>query len=190
MYQITKRDQLMLDFLKEVKIAKTFTLSDMFYPSLRVAQRRLKTLYDNKVIKRYREYVGQEYIYYIDRKPNQTKHSLLLTDFIRELNKINNIEIIKVKKELTLSNVRADGFVAFKYNENTYIACIEIEISNNKFNTKKYEELYLSQDYKKYLPTFPIILGITNKKIESSKYFDVLKIKTDFSNMNDLLSKL
>ena len=89
MIRITQRDEAIIEFLNEVKVADTQTLCNIFFNGkLRASQLRLKALVDYKYIKVYRENVISQNIYYVKRKPTQIKHSLILSKFIGELYKL------------------------------------------------------------------------------------------------------
>ena len=77
---ITKRDLKVLNFIDEFKVATTSTIQELYYPSLRVAQIRLKKLCENNDLKRERYHFTQEYIYYFN-KTKQQRHDLILTNF-------------------------------------------------------------------------------------------------------------
>lgn len=181
---ITDRDKAVLDFLNKFKIATTSTIAELFYPSLRYAQDRLLKLYKAKFIKRSRNNFTQEYYYYIKQKPKQLRHHLLLTDFYREMHKIADIEIFE--KEVYMEGVHPDGVIAYKYKNKGYIACIEIYISHNPLNLKKYEKFYYSNKYKKYFPVFPLIFVITDRKIPQTK-LKVIQINENMSNLKEVL---
>ena len=84
MIRLTPRDEAIIEFLNEVKVADTQTLCNIFFNGkLRASQLRLKALVDYKYIKAYRENVISQNIYYVKRKPSQIKHSLILSRFIR-----------------------------------------------------------------------------------------------------------
>ncbi len=180
---ITSRDKKVVEFIERFKIANTSTIHELFYPSLRVTQNRLKVLVDHGEVKRSRSHINMEYLYYI-KKPRQLKHSLLLTDFYRELNKIVNV--VDFKNELAIEHLRCDGFVAYKVNERGYIAFIEVEISNKGLDIGKYKKLLDTGLYKAYFPTFPKLIAITNKSILDIKEFEIIQIKEDLSNIGYL----
>ena len=48
---LTDRDNKIIEFIKDFKAATTSTIADMFFPSLRTAQRRLKHLSQHGYIK-------------------------------------------------------------------------------------------------------------------------------------------
>jgi len=183
---ITPRDKKAIEFIEKFKIASTSTLQTLFYVSERVAQRRLTLLTEHKELKRTREHISKEYLYYI-KKPKQLKHMLLLTDFYREVVKAG-IEVIAFENEVTIfEGLRPDGFITYSYNGNTFIAFIEVHISNNKLDLDKYKRLLKTGAYKKVLPIFPKLIVITNKNIPESKDFKILQISEEMGNINNLI---
>lgn len=180
---VTYRDKKALDFLEKFKAARTNTIQELFYPSLRVAQHRLKLLYENKLLRRERDYFTSQYIYYI-KKPKQLRHDLLLTDFYCEMNKIVDIELFE--KEVTIDDIRPDGLIAYRHKKKGFIACIEVQIANEPLDVEKYEKLYRSGRYKKYFPVFPLIYVISNKNIPKTE-LKVIKVYEDISNLREIL---
>lgn len=176
---VTNRDKEVLLFIEKFKVATTDTIWQLFYPSLRVSQTRLKLLHDNKLIKRDRDHFTSQYYYYI-RKPRQLRHDLLLTDFYREMDRKAEIELFK--KEFTIGDIRSDGLIAYKNNHKRFIAFIEVQISNTPLDIKKYEKLYKTKLYKNYFPAFPLIYAITDKSIPSTN-LKIIKINEDMSNL-------
>lgn len=181
---ITSRDMKVMSFIEEFKVATTDTIQELFYPSLRVAQNRLKKLYDNKMIKRERHHFTRQYLYYI-RKTKQLKHDLILSDFYREMSNI--LAIAKFKKEFAIANLRSDGLIAYRQDDKNYIAFIEVQISNIQADVNKYIKLYESEEYKKYFPVFPQVIIISDKKVKSYDDFKVIKIKEDLTDINKIL---
>lgn len=169
-----ERDKKVIEFIQEYKVATTETIKELFYPSLRVAQNRLKLMYDNKILQRDRDYYTSQYYYYI-KKPIQVRHCQLLTDFYRHLSKKAHIELFE--KEFIIENVRPDALVAYRYTNRNYIAFVEIELSNTP-NIEKYEKLYQSGQYKDYFPVFPLIYYVTDKKIPDTK-LEIIRISED-----------
>ncbi|MGJ0846604.1 hypothetical protein ACR77J_07940 [Tissierella praeacuta] len=176
---VTERDKKVINFIEENKIATTDAIAEIFYPCLRVAQHRLKLMYDNKLIKRDRDYYTSQYYYYL-KKPKQIKHSLLVTEFYKNLNKIADIKMFR--SEFIIENIRSDAFVAYEVNNIKKIAFVEVQISNTKLDIEKYEKLFKSGKYKSYFPVFPSILAITDRKVPQTN-LDLIKINTNFNNL-------
>lgn len=182
---IKEAEKKVLSYLNEFKIATTDTLADLFYPSLRYAQHRLKQMYDNKLLKRDRDHFTAQYYYYIT-KPRQLRHSLLVTHFYRELNKIADIEYFR--PEFThFEGIRPDAFIAYELQGEKDMAFLEVEISNNGLDIEKYERLYKLGEWKGYnFPKFPNIIAITDKNIPNTK-LKIIQISEEISNLREVL---
>ena len=181
---VTERDRKVIDFINKFNTATTKTIQELFYPSLRVAQNRLKLMTDNKILKRDRDHFTSQFHYYTDTKPRQVYHNLLLADFYKELNKVAGIKVFR--KEFEIGNLRSDGLVGYRLNNTNYIAFVEVELSN-KPDVKKYEDLYRSNIYKKHFGgVFPLIIYVTNKDIPDTK-LKVVQIKEDMKDLKFLL---
>lgn len=189
MIRLTPRDEAIIEFLNEVKVADTQTLCNIFFNGkLRASQLRLKALADYKYIKVYRENVISQNIYYVKRKPSQIKHSLILSRFIGELYK-SGIEVLKIKVPLKVGNLIADGFIAIRYNEEPKIFLIEVE-NTKYFDTCKYIELKQTREYKSKFPVMPSIICISDKNNKTDDRLDVVFLKTNLSNIENLIMKL
>lgn len=168
---ITSRDTKVLNFLSEFKVAKTSTLEELFYPSYRIAARRLTDLANIGAVNREKNGFSAEYIYYIN-KPKQLRHALVLTDFYRELHKI--AEIAKFIPEPTLGNMRPDALVGFNLNKTNRLAMVEVELSHKGFNSAKYDNF----DWKEHLGYEPELIVISDFRCECNK-FKICKINTE-----------
>lgn len=177
--RISNNDKKTLEFIQKFNVATTNTIYDLFYPSLRMAQYRLKALYDNKILKRDRDHFTSQYCYYY-KKPKQLRHDLLLTEFYRVMNKLAQIEFFE--KEFPLDDVRPDGLMAYRHKNKSYIAFVEVQIANTALDVKKYEKLYQSERYKKYFPTFPLVYAITNQTIPRTG-LKIIQVREDMSNL-------
>lgn len=180
---VTARDRKVIDFISEFNVATTSIIQELFYPSIRVAQNRLKLMYDNKILKRDREHISNQYYYYINRKPKQIYHNILLVKFYKELKKLVEVKIFD--KEFEVGKLRSDGFVGYRINNKNYIAFIEVELSNRP-DVKKYEKLYRSREYKNvFNGVFPLIIYITNKNIPNTN-LKVIKVNEGMNNLKDI----
>lgn len=182
---VRDKEKQVLEFIEKFKVATTDTLAELFYPSLRYAQQRLKKMHDSKLIKRDRDHFTSQY-YYFTQRPKQLRHSLLLTNFYRELNRIANIEFFD--NEFVIEHVRADALVAYSLQGKGYVAFIEVQIANMPLDIGKYEKLYRAELYKKYFPVFPLIIAITDKNISKSD-LKVIKVNEDIENLSRVLNE-
>ena len=187
--KLTDRDINLIEFLKENKVADTQTLSHIFFnSSLRSCQHRLKKLCDNGDLKAFRENILSPNIFYVKKKPSSYKHALKVTQFIAELHKLG-IEILKIKTPFKCGNMIADSLIICRINGDVKILWTEIELTKF-FNLSKFEDLYYSRKWKEVLPKFGDIVVVTDKKVKTNNTLNIIKIKTDFSNIEDLVLKL
>lgn len=187
--QLTNRDKAIIEFLKNNKCADTESLSNIFFKgSVRATQNRLKKLCDNGYIKYFRPSIIEKNIYYYKHKHSSYKHAIKVTQFISELYKLN-IEILKIKTPFKVGNMIADSLIICKINEDIKILFVEVELQKY-FNLSKYEELYYSRAWKGVLPVFPNIVVITDKRVDINNKFNIIKIDTEFNNIEEFILKL
>lgn len=179
---ITDRDIKLIEWLQIHKCATTTTLEHFFFPSKKIAQRRLKILYDNKQIKRTRDYVEEDYYYYI-KKPKQLKHSVMITDFYREFSKYNNIGYLETQRQV--GEIIPDGIIGFiDKRGNKKIAVLEIEISNKGFDYSKYRRF----NFMKYFNTIPDIYIVTKQRIKADSKLNLIQISDLEKDLKQLSS--
>ena len=184
--KLQDRDIQIIDFLNANKCADTDTLSHIFFnSSLRSCQHRLKKLVDNGDIKSFRPDILSKNIYYVKKKPSSYKHAIKVTQFIAELYK-QNIEVLKVKTPFKCGNMIADSLIICRINGDVKILWLEVELSKF-FNLTKYEDLYYSRKWKEVLPSFGDIVVITDKKVNTNNTFNIIKIDTEFKNIDKLI---
>lgn len=143
---MTHTDLQVIEFLNEFKIARTSTLTQLFYHSQRAAQRRLHALTKSGAIKRIK---AGEYLYFT-KMPKQTLHALTLTDYISEVSKTHKIDAMHA--EYKCGDVRADALLCVD-GEPRFI---EVQLSGPA-DTQKYTRLKISQEWRKHFKTFPIV---------------------------------
>ena len=187
--KLQDRDVKIIEFLKDNKVADTQTLSNIFFNgSLRSCQHRLKKLVDNGDLKVFRENILSQNIYYVKKKPLSWKHALKVTQFIAELHKLG-IEVLKIKTPYAIGNMIADSLIVVRINGEVKILWLEVELTKF-FDLSKYENMYYSRKWKEVLPSFGSIVVVSDKKVKTNDKFNIIKIKSDFSNIEELLLRL
>ena len=187
--RLQARDEEIIEFLNNCKCADTKTLSNIFFGGgLRTAQLRLQKLQCNDYIKAFRPGLLEQNIYYVKHKPKSYKHAIKVSQFIGELYKLG-IEVIKYRVPYKISNIIADGLFVIRFNGEVKILFLEVELTKY-FNLTKYQELYYSRAWKDVFPIFPSIVVASDKKVELDNKFNIIKIDTDFENIQDLILKL
>lgn len=180
--KITERDIRILEFLKEVNIADTKTLSTLFFnSSLRRCNQRLKILKDHKKIKCFRENILSPNIYYIGRKPKSWKHKIVFSQLLAEL-KLQGIEILKYRCPFKVASVIADGFIAINVDGINRIYFVEVE-RTKELDVDKYIDLYYSRKWKEFFPVMPSILVISDKKVSNINVLDIKSCKLDLEDL-------
>lgn len=179
---MTSRDYEIINFINNYKVATTSTIAEVFFPSVRSCYKRLAMIYKEKMIRRTRDFVSQEYIYHTKKTlPKQLRHSILVTDFYRELHK--KAEILNFKIEPVYDDIRPDAVFGYRYNGKLDVGLLEVEISHKGFNYNKYEKFYISGNYKNHYPIMPMIFIIgDNIKLPEKCNVKYKIINTDFSN--------
>lgn len=190
---ITSRDLQAVEFINEFGAATTEQIRQLFYEmgedgkpigqSYTVCKRRLREIIKDTNIKRKKGPVTNQYIYYVG-SPTQRWHKALRTELYCRLKKMEgDLKLFEV--EYALPGVKADAFFAYSYGGKGYLYFVEVELSNKGLDVAKYERLYLSKDHP--FPVFPGILVISDKKIKANTKLKIIRVGTDFSNMEAIL---
>ena len=156
---LTKRDREILLFIEKYKSITIKQCSKIFFTTNKYsyyqARKRLKLLCDNKLLKRYREDMRSETVYYSEKKLSY--HDIKVIDIYAELvSKGCTIKDFKQEYIIPVSDskdYRADGLIEFEYQGYFYPLLIEIDythltgekklmdIYNSGYFQNKYKEL-------------------------------------------------
>lgn len=200
---LTSRDIKVINFLDDSNIVLTASqVGKIFYSenarddksSLKIAQKRLKKMFDIKEVKRFRDYSTQEFYYYLGSKvPKLTDHKLLISEFITRMAQ-DQFEVEWVKLEWTHFqkdyHLRPDAFIKFHYIGEEFYILLEVDSSKKFTNDDKYLKLFTdrknSTEIQEILPIYHVlIVSLCKTKPEQSKVNPVW-INTDFSNFSNL----
>lgn len=149
-----RRDKAILAALGEWGVLDTDQLQMMFFPSLRMTQKRLQRLIEQGKIKRYRDCTGQPYFYYLERKPGQPEHKIGL-NWIRLWieRSLKSWEALSTwQYEPNYKSIRPDALAAVRNSvtEKFRFCFIERECDTNPCRkVKLYNDLYASGEYEK-----------------------------------------
>ena len=205
---LTTRDMEIVKFMEQTGLPLTASqVSRLWFwsgnekSSLICAQRRLLALSKSKKVSRIREYVGQEYVYFLSKIPSQLKHKQLMVDFLCHLN-MNKFKILSCEVEWKAIEqsyrVRPDIFLTVEYGTNRYNLICEVE-NTKEFDSKKYEKFTENMNEDKTLhaliPYPVLIVAICNTKPSVIKrangLYNPVWIKgADFSNFSNLTYRL
>lgn len=175
---LTKRDRQLMIFLEDYGAAETKHLIQLFFPNVsgRRARQRLTALTEQGHIKRQRSNINSDYVYYLDKKPQQLEHTLIRVDVLCRLKALYTV--LRHIPEFSIGECRADAYIelqkgggisseqhySIKVAEQKYNFFLEVQLSN-RFNQSKYENLYNSGLWQNELPAFPRILVVSDRSI-------------------------
>lgn len=202
---LTTRDLEIVRFMEQTRLPLTASqVSRLWFwsgnekSSLICAQRRLLALFKTKKVSRIREFIGQEYIYYLNKVPNQLKHKQLMVDFLCHLN-MNKFKILSCEAEWKAIEqsygVRPDLFLTVEYQTKKYNLICEVD-HTKEFDSKKYERFSSNMNTDKSLhaliPNPMLIVSICNSRPNPIKrtnglYVPVWIKANDFSNFSNLI---
>jgi hypothetical protein len=114
-----------------------------FFVSDATCSKRLSLLHKTGQIKRLRDSVNQEYIYYL-KLPKQLKHSLKVTEICVDLSlkyKVIDIKLEPILKaqERQITTIRPDAIIGYVENGINKLGMIEVEISHKNLDIDKYK---------------------------------------------------
>lgn len=187
--RFTKNTRQILDFIDEYRFITAKQCANIFYKGRKLpliqAQKKLKMMCDNCVIKRKQDKFTKEYVYSFDGNvPNN--HKLYLIDLYSYL--YNRYEVVYFNTEeiWNISKRRNDGHIIIEKDGDLIGILIEIDI-NHITNKAKTDSIYNSGEVQYWyeqnfgVPYFPsfIIVNASGKSRIHSEYYEV--IATDFT---------
>jgi hypothetical protein len=135
---ITKRDAEILDFIELLGAASLSQIKRRFISDKSqgevIARRRMKRLYDMKMVKRERSFINTEYIYF--QKNTLLEHKLTLTEFNVRLQELTG-KILKFDVEKPLGDIRPDACCDYLFNNKVYQFFIETKAGQSGLTALK-----------------------------------------------------
>lgn len=131
---ITERDKEVIGFITKCPCYSD-TIQELFYPSVRVANRRLELMTDYKYIRRFRERVNDKYFYYTGRKPKQLEHMDLAARTLIWI-KQQGYKVLEFKREVKFDGARPDAVIGIYKNGKYGVVVLEVERFNNSLERK------------------------------------------------------
>ena len=193
---LTTRDLEIIRYLEQNFLITSSIASRLVYwtgnekSSLIIAQKRLKILFKEKEVKRLRDNITNEYVYYLHKTPTKINHRLKIADFISRLNRLGfelqNVEL--EYSELQESyNIRPDIMLEAKFNNVSFVALVEVDLTKSFSNITAYTEIVKDRKnkVKQPLPNKPLLLiSVSDIPIKrTGEQVKPVKIKTDFSDI-------
>ncbi len=204
---LTTVDISVVKFLEEHRLVMTTSqISRLFYKTdlnsdmtaLNRAQKRLKVLVEKGELKRARDYVSQENIYYLNKAPRNAEHKLLIAETIIKFSKFFKVTKIKVEfNEIEKPySLRPDIYFEIEDEKFGRINLIvECDITKDFSNVENYKKLLQRRDSnevadeenKLYKVRYyfkkgkTVIISVCDRQPDTNG-LNVVWLRTDFSN--------
>lgn len=190
---IKERDREILNFLTTFRGLTISQANRLFFKSYNYAQKRLKQLEDENLIRSYFNKVLNEKVYILENKIST--HDLLVIELYSRLIELGcKVIDIKTQYRCYKNQLRPDGFITFQYEDDIYFYFIEVidtySISMSKFQT--YEMFFKTGEMQSICyGAFPgiIVLGFNPIQYESNNY-DISYIDFKELKNSSFLAKL
>lgn len=169
--ELQERDQSILNDISIFKtvqaedVAKLYWNDPKIKNSLLCCQKRLKLLYENKKVNRWRENTTSSYYYYIGKKSTQIRHKALIYKLYVQIATQSDIQVVKYSTEKEFKDdrgnlLRADLFLVIKKNEDYIPVIAEVDLAH--IYKEKYTYFIQSESYKQYFGgNNPLIIDVT-----------------------------
>lgn len=184
-----RRDRQIIETIIDRGPLDIFLLSAMFFPSLKMAQKRLQRLAETGKVKRTRETLGHPYTYYSGQRSAQLEHRLGV-NYIRLWieQRLKSWEQIEVwQYEINYGQLRPDALAAIRNNVTGKLRLMFLEYDRayNKFDkVAKYERFYdtggyCGQWWAEQAERFPPVLVVSEgtPTVKSKLEFSVLSFQ-------------
>ena len=148
-----------LDFVEEYGAISIDIGRNLFYNTrygYDSSRRALSKLHKAKYLKVSIDFLTDKKIYY--KTKSISSHKLMLLNLYSTLVALG-VEVIKFYREKPFNNVRADGFIIYKFNGIAKMMLLEIDI-NNRTKVDKFQKLYEDKLFQDRFGAFPKVLVI------------------------------
>lgn len=184
---ITERDEKMLEWLLQFKLATTKQINALHYKNITICNKRLLSLTKDKIVRRVRDPYSNQYLYSI--KPiktlSQLKHYYIRNDFYIKLFDIGCQDIFCRSVEKAMGSIIPDMCVSFNYRNKSYIYFVEVERSDNKINVEKYNRFFV-QEYEEFITDPVPVIYVTHKKIPRCN-FKTISVNLKLTDIENIL---
>lgn len=206
-HHLTTRDIKCANFINRTNLHMTSSqIANLFYKagnpksSKTVANRRLAILVEKHQLKRIRQYVSQEFIYYSKSLPTKLEHKSMMVDFLCQLKDQGiqfELDTVKVEVQYWKRNYQIVPDLMVEVNNSKgeqYQLIVECDFSK-KFTSEKYAK-FINQrltnpEISKIITNRLVIVSVCKTKPEPIKLSDgrIYKpvwVNSDFSNISNI----
>lgn len=179
---VTNRDQKALDFIKLFKLVTIKQVSHAVYGDTTTANNRLLRLHKDGLLYRRKNAYDGGYCYAVNpiKSLRQYRHYINRTDFYLALID-HGAEIIDIVIDEQKGSIRPDAVIVYRSRGVVRMIALEVETRGDRANVGKYNA-YMSNEWQEYFSVRPLIVYMSDRKIEDLKYENVT-IEEDLSNI-------
>lgn len=162
---MTSREYDIIEFIQKYRVVTTSTLCHFFFKSINSCYKVTHRMFVDGHIKRMKlieNNQNSEFIYYINKPPQQLKHMVTITNFMAKWDNKYGIQDFDVQRKL--GSIIPDAIML----SNNQLYIVEIELSNKGFNYYKYEKFFTSNEYLDYFNYMPTVLIYGKASIPSN----------------------
>lgn len=181
---ITDRDKQILKFIENYGSITINQAANMFFCNYKYAydqaKRRLRIMYQNRIVKRFKADIHAEVQYYFNQP--QKPHRAKLLDVYTNLNSIGNVTSFKKELRIECQNKirKIDGFLELEIETDEEVAMypilIEIDYTHNT-SLNKLKEIYYSNYFQDKYDVFPTVLIIKKYSFQEKFSTDLFYCK-------------
>jgi len=180
-----QRDKDILKFIEKYGSINKIICGNLYFSKNKdryySASRRLKILYRNKFLKKYKKDMYEDIIYYRDKKPLKA-HDIKLLEVYSYLHTLGNIKLFERENVVQCGNKKRknDGLIEIAIRkgryEYTYPLIIEIDMTHDT-NFDKINDIYNSGQYQDKYDIMPMMLIVKRDDFQKKIYHDNVNIK-------------
>lgn len=158
------------------------------------SQRKLKALYEAKLIERYKNKLTNKFVYTECKTSSISEHDMIIMDLYSYIYNKYNVEYFKKEEKWIETKRRSDGHIIFERNGMLVAFLIEVDLYHktsqqkldDMFNGGEIHQWYKDNYGEEVYPDILIINATGATKIKSDEY-NVLCLNYEFSDIDNII---
>lgn len=188
---LTERDKPAYEFLSKFRMAKLSQINRVCYNHYMSCCHRMAKLADDKVIFKRKNPLEQGVLYGFEKINLRSLRNYFHTMAVNEtyIAFLEHTEVQEVYVEKIYGKVQVDMYIKGIYNGEPYAYMVEVETDRNGGNPNydKYNHFLISA-WREFFDVKPVVLYVTNKKIDKVKIGYMYKvIDMKLNNFSEML---
>lgn len=182
---VMERDEAALEWIEKFKMANSKQIAQIAYGGdINITNKRMRRFVKDNLLYKKKDPYNLGYIYSAAqiRSVKQYRHNMLRNELYLKLSEICEIHHVEVQKQY--GGLCPDMILTCTYKGKDYGFFFEVETSNNKIITEKYNNFFLTDCEYYFNKVLPVVY-ITTKPIKGALY-DYKKIDLKLENLLDI----